>query len=731
MRLTQPLFATDFYPTAIARQQAAPEVRPLVNAYPLPNREDAGNGFGRFAATFSNPQKLDATSLRIDHSLNDRINIFGRFNYAPSSVEYRGGTSGYAQTSLNAVTRNRTLIQTLTFGSTQVLTERATNKVRVNFSRAAARQTARLDNFGGAVAPDESYFFPAFNSREAAYIETQLTGFPGLSIGTIADRTQNQFNLVDNFSVQTVDHTVKFGADYRRLTPDLKSPAYTLIGAFTELGGTFGADPNEITPGLLTGDTLYNFVIAREPNRLAATNFSIYGQDTWRANQRLTLTYGLRWEYNPPAEGLDGNPLYTAQGLDNPNTATLAPAGTPLYDTPLDAFAPRVGAAFQLFGAPGRETVLRGGFGLFYDLAVGTIYGSTRTPPYTRPDLRFAQRFPPSTAAAVPLPVQTTGQFLTGNFFAPDFTLPRTFQFNFSVEQSLGTNRTVSATYVGALGRKLTNTEISPTTSPTAVFGNLELVVSRGESDYHALQTQFNQRLTRGLQVLASYTWAHSIDTNSRSGDYLPPNTFVNPRVNRANSDFDIRHAFNGAVTYELPKFNFNRLANVAVNGWAIDAVFRAQTALPIDVFSYRNTPLGFYTLRPNLKPGQPFYLEGEQYASGRAINSAAFDVPSDLEGQGNFGRNVLRGFPLRQIDLTLRRKFNLTERLSVQFRAEAFNLLNTSNFAQPIGDLDSPFFGQTIQTFGRSLGAGGSGGGLNPLYQTGGARSLQFGLKI
>ena len=132
---------------------------------------------------------------------------------------------------------------------------------------------------------------------------------------------------------------------------------------------------------------------------------------------------------------------------------------------------------------------------------------------------------------------------------------------------------------------------------------------------------------------------------------------------------------------------------------------------------------------RPNVVPTEPFYLYPPGAPGGKIINAAAFSIPAS--GQGDLGRNALRGFGATQWDMTLRRQFKLTERFSLQARGDLFNILNHPNFGSPINYLSSPMFGQSTQTLNTWLGGGGQSGGLNPLYQIGGPRSIQLALKL
>jgi hypothetical protein len=431
-------------------------------------------------------------------------------------------------------------------------------------------------------------------------------------------------------------------------------------------------------------------------------------------------------------------------GLDNPATIALAPRGTPLFRTTYNNFAPRFGIAYQLSQRTGKETVVRGGAGIFYDLGnVQGAVGFTSSPFATDPNsgFRFGVPYPNLGAAAAPpsfgaLPFSVVAA-------DPSLKLPRTYQWNVAVEQSLGINQTVSVSYVGALGRRLISTlQLS---NPNPTLSDVRILKNEANSDYHALQLQFQRRLSRGLQALASYTWSHSIDLVS----FDTPNGVG---LIRGSSDFDIRHVFSAAVTYNIPSPAVGKFAKAILRNWSVDSIIRAQSAAPVDVIARSSFSLAgnVVRVRPNLIQGIPLYLNAPNAPGGRRFNnvrptaaqiaaagclpaSAAkgpFCTPPTTQ-QGTFGRNVLRGFPLNQVDLSLRRQFNLKERFNLLLRADLFNTFNHPNFGDPNPTLSSATFGEATTMFGRSLGAGGLGGGFNPLYQAGGPRSMQFSLKL
>ena len=341
---------------------------------------------------------------------------------------------------------------------------------------------------------------------------------------------------------------------------------------------------------------------------------------------------------------------------------------------------------------------------------------------------------------------QTPAMVGSLNAFDPNLESPYTLQWNVAVEQELGKQQTISASYIGAAGRRLIQT--AAIMSPNPNLSDALLVANAGTSDYNALQLQFQRRLSRGLQALASYSWSHSIDTASAGSLGSGSNALsaLNSNVNRGPSDFDVRNAFSAGLTYDVPASESNALAHAILRGWSTDNIIQARSAPPVNVYYSGFTYLsnGFYSnVRPDIVAGQPFYLYGPQYPGGKAFNPAAFTSPplNPTTGlpvsQGDLPRNALRGFGMSQWDFAVHREFPIHESLKLQFRAEMFNVLNHPNFGPPVGDLQSPTainpqFGLSTQMLGQSLAGGNLGSGaFDPLYQLGGPRSIQFGLKL
>jgi TonB dependent receptor-like, beta-barrel len=712
LRLRQPQVAVSPVPTTSTRQSAAPQLQPFLKAFPIANGRNFGDGFAEFAASYANPSDLDATSIRIDHIVDSKLTLFGRYNHAPSEIAGRN---------LANVTETFFRTQTVTLGATQILSPKINNDFRANYSEANVGGYSVIDELGGAVPPPDSILFPAFTSRREAGFSFVMSN---ALYGIVGEKNrggnhQRQLNLIDNLSVVTGPHQLRFGVDYRRLSPIVESAIYDQQASFDDL--------NSLVTGVASSVT-----ISSGQGRLFPLfyNFSAFGQDTWRVTRRLTFTYGLRWEVNSPPTERNGNDALTVTGIDNPAMLALAPRGTPLWKTSYDNFAPRLGIAYQLSQARGRETVVRGGFGVFYDLGTGMAGNAINSLGNTATKTLRGVPFPLAPDQATPPTFSLNPPFRLFFVSEPNLELPRTYEWNFAIERALGAHQTFSASYVAALGRRLLRQELLANGNSNPGFGMVRVTRNAATSDYHALQVQFMRRLSRGLQAVGSYTWSHSIDISSSDFAITVPTTRVDPKNDRGSSDFDVRHSFTAALTYDLPNRTERNVLGPLLRNWSADAILRARTATPVNVVFF-NRLFGVPSAkRPDLVAGVPIYVDDPTVAGGRRLNRSAFVAPPPNQ-QGMLGRNSLRGFPVSQLDFSLRRRFRLTETHALQLRADVFNLFNHPNFGDPDSLLESETFGQSVQMLGQSLGSGGIETGFSPLYQIGGPRSMQLGLKL
>ena len=707
-------------------------VASFLEAYPKPNGTVSSvTCTGQFTGSFANIASLNAGSLRIDHTFNGRISIFGRYNDAPSQIANRVGPLSETATTI-------TNTQTVTVGVNMTLSSRLFNALRGNYSTQRAGLSQALDAFGGATPPDPSVLFGSLPPGQTAAFFAPFDGTAQYSLGPNANNRTKQLNFVDDLSFTLGAHQLKFGGDYRAIFLD-NVPFR-----------------NNFTYGLLSVQNLIStgqaFLFISQtalPARTLSQSTSLYAQDSWKASRRLVLTYGVRWELSPAPEGLGSTTLASWLNVNNPSAITLAPAGTSLWHTTFGNFAPRLGIAYTLDQAG--STVLRAGAGIFYDLGVGAsanlasdFPNAAEGGPFFNQPLPVANigSFAPTISSMPPYPVSDT------QGFDPKLKLPRSYQWNVALEKSFGGHQAISATYVGQAGRDLLRQEAL--FKPNANFsGGFELTGNAAKSNYNAFQLQYRRPLVSRVQALLNYTYSHSLDNASNDVIAGLTNTVISAANDYGSSDFDVRHSFSGALTFAVPSLGTSGAIAALTKDWSLDTVVVARTGFPYNATVLAPSSLGASTIRPDRVTEQPFYVYGAQCAQvfgpasqggngaleagqvcpgGKGLNPAAFDATSPMAGnrQGTLGRNAIPGFGLTQVDLSIGRKFAITERLNAQFRVDAFNLFNHPNFTNPGGFLSGgPSLLLSRETLNTGLG------GLNPIFQQGGPRSLQLSLRL
>jgi Carboxypeptidase regulatory-like domain len=711
LRLLQPQASTVTYvPDAALRLAAPVALQPVLNAFPIQNGPDLGSGLAEFIGTWSNPSNINVGSIRLDYAVNGNHRIFFRFSDTESAAQTR--LSGSAANTSSVSFRTRTY----TFGAMGLFFGRFGNEFRLNYSSNDGSGLYALDAFGGAVPVDLAKLQGIDTTVDPTYtidFGLSTSGNSASASQQAFSTTQKQWNVVDTVNVPKGRHQLKFGVDYRRLAPVARPNSPFVYYSYLS------------EASIQANIVDFGYGLNQAPNFPVYKNFSAFAQDVWHVTSRLALSGGLRWEVNPAPSAPPGNLPYTVEG-DSLGTLVLAPEGTPLWSTSWHNFAPRLGVAYILRDSQGSETVLRGGGGIFYDTAQQTGSAGYQGPGFSSFNFigtTFGNpvSFPtPLSQVVTPIPNPPVAPYGTIWAFAPNLQLPYTWQMNVSLEQSLGKSQTISVSYVGAFGRKLLQWDQVNVGVVNPNFSTVIYTVNGQGSNYNSLQVKFQRRLSQGLQVLASYTLAHSIDYGSQNSA-LP--------YARGNSDYDVRHNFSSAVSYDVPWQPKNTLAHAVLSHWGFDDRFTARTAFPVTLLGdlEENSATGQnYYGGLNIVAGQAIYLNGPQFPGGRAINVNAFSSP--VSGQvGDAPRNFVRGFGAVQMDLAARREFPIRERLKLQFRAEAFNIFNHPNF----GAIDSVFFPGSI-TFGRATATlAQSLGILSPLYQMGGPRSMQLALKL
>jgi hypothetical protein len=759
LRLIQPQAATlQSVPDTNLRANSPAAIAPILNAFPLPNGPEemlpctvtsysnttpypcpsgaaAGtpvpSGLTEYSRAYSLPSNINATSVRLDHNITQKMSASFRFSDTPSEVESR-------QRGFSIVTGFHSDTITYTAGITNQLSSSINNSFRLGYGRNSMYTNGYVDSFGGATPIDYnaaagvSGGYPTPEPDMVLIIPGTITS--AFFINNESNRS-SQWNLVDTVSITKGHHQLKFGFDYRLLSSSVEGYNPLVFAEFTN-------------PWQIQNNLAGNFeIIANQAGQPLFNEYALFAQDEWRVAPRLSLSLGIRWDVDGPPTSANGQDAYTLTGsLSNPSSLALASRGTPLWKTPYLNFSPRLGVAYQVRTNPGWETVLRAGGGVFFDtdnwLGSNPYQGLGFRGSYTCPTITCGYPATPAQLANA-LPSTAAPYTSTSVFYFPShIQLPYSLQWNVSVQQSLGAAQSLTLSYVGAAGRRLPNFQEYSLNGLNANFGTVISAYGNIHSNYDALQATFQRKLSHGVQVLSSYTWSHTLDNISEGvalniGQWeLPPEY--------GNSDLDLRHNFVAGVSWDLPSVNHDSITNAALSHWGLDARFTDRTGFPVEILGTPGTdpPTGqaFYS-GVSLNSGVPLYLYGPDctayYAApahgnpnhgkgcpgGRAINPAAFTSTGSLANPAP--RNIARGFGENQINLAIRRDFPIRETLKLQFRAETYNILNHPNFGSINETLSSSTFGQAGATLNNSLS------GLSALYQQGGSRSMQFALKL
>ena len=726
LRLVAPYSVIADVPTLQTRRSAPAPLRPYLNAFPIPNSVTLTDGAAQFRAVVSNPSRTDSGSLRLDHMFTGNMTVFVRYSLAPSSSERRGSD----QSSPNLLTEQRSHSHTLTSGLSKVLQSGAVNDLRANYSFNSNLRQTTMDNFGGAVPLTDSQVFPKGVTSASGSFSLSLMGLAGYSLGGPSSNDQQQVNVTDSITKVNGNHHLKAGIDYRRILLSNYQTPYRESVSFDGLTTNTYAFIN----GKALNGQISSSVTATYPTY---ANFSAYGQDTWRAAEDITITYGLRWDVNPAPTARSGQKPFA---LSSSSIAGVT-QNDPMYPTRWWNVAPRIGLAYQANNTPNHETVLRMGFGAFYDVGYGVSAGAFNGAPYSNVRTLSEVAFPLSAAnlaAPVLPPTRPYGQITTADSALKS---PLVYQWNFTMEKYIGRGQMLSIGYAGTNGQNLMRVQNQPTYS--SAYDVLTESTNGATSSYHGLQVQFRRRLSASLQTQVSYTWSHSIDSASNDAGFGGGFASLFGGGQRGSSDYDIRHSLNVSGSYRLPGPS-QGLISSPIRNWYLDFTVTERSGLPFDLQGVSSSTSGatstsssstspnasvglFAQVRP-MYNGRAIWISDPHAPGGRRINSAAFFIPSGYS-QGNMGRNSLRGFSAGQLDLSLRRMIPITERCSLSIAAQGYNILNHPNFANPSpfegANMSSPDFGVMTRMLNQS------GGGGNSLYSPGGSRSMELSLRL
>ncbi len=697
---------TDAARNALPAFLTHPVGRAIAALYPGPNRAGAT---GNYVASPTQRDRTDHFDVRTDTAFGESFDVMTRYSFAdrrlfePFSGPGFSLLPGYG----NDVARRG---QNVVASATHILSPRLLHETRIGFNRVSAGVSPEQ---GSAVNRSVGLPEPWMNLRDAGLSLITVTGYSplGHEYNNPQSGTTNTIQVADTLTWTRGSHLIKGGFDARLIRQnafrDVQARgSLTFTGAFTR-------DPLvDLLSGLPTFTTLARL---DNPQRLRTESYAAFVQDSFRVRPNLTLSAGLRYDLtSPPVDVEDRASLYDPR-TGSPQvvgTSGLSRAG---YDADRNNWAPRVGLAWIVDSAD--TTVLRGAYGIHYThSALAPSEGLYFNAPY----FKFAAYFT-SPAGLVTLtdpfpsgfPIPTPNPALG---IQRDLRTPYLHEFNVTLQRQLGPTRVAEVAYVGSRGRNLiASRDINqprPSTAqlnlrPDPRFADITLIESRARSEFDSLQARFQQRYAFGCTMLVAYTLGKSMDDASgfftSAGDPNFPQDSANLDAEWGRSSFDVRHRFSVSFSYDLP-FQLTVAGIVAMQS---GRPFTAALLPEVDNSNTGRSSLGFGANdRPNVNGNTSVGNAGPN----QWFSTAAFSMPA-FGSFGNAGRNILEGPGYQNVNLALLKQVSLPGRARLQLRAEAFNLLNRTNF-----DLPDNFFGSP--TFGRILSAGSP-------------RHVQFGARL
>ncbi len=739
----QPLIpGTSFpFPGGQIPQQALNPIGLRIAAlYPLPNRNVP---FQNYVSSPVQRDRNDLFDVRIDHEFSPSSQFSARYSLTDRNLfePFSGVTQVFVPGYGNSVLRRG---QNLMLNEAHVFSPRFINDARVAFSRVGNQ--VLIENPGVSVNQQVGLPELSNNPRDFGLSFIRVTGYSplGHEYNNPQDSATNVFQFLDTATYTRAAHLLKFGFDFRYTQQsafrDVQSRGlFTFPGqvSFTLPDGTPTVFP------FITGNALANLLLglplvtggARLDNHqhLRTESYNLFVNDSFRITPHLTLSAGLRYEYNsPPVDTKDRANIY------DPATGKLVPVGTggiPSggYEADKNNFAPRLGLAWAL--GKDSATIVRAGYGVYYDqspLAPGE--GLFFNAPYFDFRFYFQSQQAPLTLFN-PFPFNTPGQ-TPPSAFAFDHNLRTSYtqHWNLSVQRQLGSTTVAELAYVGSKGTKLLAARDinqpaarpqQPNLRPNPLLGEITQQEGSADSSYHSLQARVQQRLAFGLSLLGAYTWGKSLDNASgifaSLGDPNYPQNSYDLSAERGRSGFDVRHRFSLSYAYDLPFGKGKSLlsnagwATALVTGWQTYGVITLQTGRPFTVallpeFDNSNTGISNLGFLGNDRPNLVGSARLDNPTPERWFNTAAFVIPP-FGRFGNAGRNILDGPSYKNVNFSLVKNTAIKEEMAIQFRAEFFNLFNHPNFGLPDNFVGSPSFGR--------------------LYSADSPRRIQFGLKL
>ncbi len=707
-----PFTQTPFAGNVIPKQYLNPAGLAIAALYPLPNRPVANQDYVSSPAQRDRDDHFD---VRVDHNLRPSDDVAFRYSFGDRALyEPFTGPSFAAIPGFGDNVPRRA--QNAAASETHIFSARLLNELRFGLDRVSAG--AFQENVGRNLNRDIGLPQISGNPLDTGMSLIEVTGYS--PIGDEYNNPQHSsttvYQVTDTVTAVRGRHLFKAGVDLRRLQQN----AYRdeMARGYLSFLGMTGNALAELLLGLpsVTG-------VAHLDNHQHLRMHSEYAflQDTWRARPDLTISTGVRYEYNaPPVDTQDRANVYdpATQRLTRVGTNGIPRSG---YSPDRNNFGPRLGVAWR----PGqRGTIVRAGYGIAYDQsALATGEGLYFNAPYYVFNLYYSfAQYPLSLSDPFPAhyPLSLPSTALA---FQRDLRTPYTQQWSVQVQQEVGKNQTIELAYVGSKGTKLIGARDlnqplpsaqQPNPRPVPQFDDINVIESRGNSNYESLQANWRRTLRGGLAANAAYTWSKSIDDASgffsTAGDPNYPQDSRHVNLERGLSDFDVRHRFSLGYGYDLP-FGEGLLRG----GWQTFGIWTFQTGRPFTVallpdLDNSNTGRSTLGFGANDRPNVLRNAAVSQPGPDGWFDTTAFAMPP-FGSFGNAGRNIMTGPGVQNVNVSVLKNTSLGERARLQFRAEAFNLSNHVNLDLPDIFLGSPTFGK--------------------IQSAGSPRRIQFGLKL
>jgi hypothetical protein len=726
-------------PSAAARARAVASIAPLMAAYPAGGTPTSNPDFDLYTLNASSTVDENYGSLRLDYRINDTYSMTARYFRDQGEATAPLNVTGNYQR-VTAVPQNAMV------SFQQIIKPTVVNEVRLGLNGSKTRLNGVAPSVAGLDLSAVSIDFTGTASISG--IGGQGVSGGAARIGGLIRSNSAQNGRAQPYTTYTLtfadqlswirgDHSVKFGFEVRPVrmyTDRLGGTTYT----YSNLTDLLANKPSSVQ---VLGD-----VSAPNPlhdgatgNRYLKQAYYIgYAQDEWKIRHNLTMNYGVRYEYYSPLH--EDRNLFTYFDM---TTGALAGPDKQWYKSSKLNFGPRL--AFSWAPDKLKNTVLRVGAGYYY--GPGQTEDQVQTIDSDRVTVTMSgANFPVNSQQVISNFDVSKMKGFQPRVYAPGYTLPeKILSYTASVQQQLPANTVLTVAYVGSQGRNLflrswtnviTGVTMNKTTGAgTAVlqygskFAQMDYKTSGGSDHYDSLQTTLNRRFSKGLTLGAQYTWGHSLGNTGGSNEAQTQQNPFDFSQDYGNNAFDVRHSLNASVMYELPvgkgrKYmsGSSRLVETVLGGWEIGGVTNFRTGLPIDLTIARNdiayvvnstgklvnspvvaadgtvltTPVvnnpygGAFrnNRRPSVVAGVSPYLSSSS-DSRVFLNPAAFTIPA-AGTFGNLGRWVLHGPSLSQVDLTLHKRFPISEKVNVEFRSEIYNIFNHTNFANPVSRLNN-----------------------------------------